>query len=147
MRTEFRRTVYGVGPYVLRDWFQYAAISETPYPVRHQCVRVRSGNQFQGLRTQCVIGAYVYGAGTSLTSLEGKMANPLMCSLFRINCVLEIEIEQLEEKLDAIQKLEWLNLSTETLSNNYKVKIASKKDQIVGNRSAASQIVAAAIQQ
>ena len=147
MRTEFRRTVYGVGPYILRDWFQYAAISETPYPVRHRCVRVRSGNQFQRLRTQCVIGAYVYGAGTSLTSLEGKMAIPLMCSLFRINCVLEIEIEQLEEKLDAIQKLELLNLSTETLSNNYKVKIASKKDQIVGNRSAASQIVAAAIKQ
>ena len=41
----------------------------------------------------------MYGAGTSLTSLEGKMANiPLMCSLFRINCVLKIEIEQLEEK-------------------------------------------------
>ena len=53
------------------------------------------------------------------------MANfPLMCSLFRINCVLKIEIEQLEEKLDAIKELEWLNLSTETLSNNYKVKIA-----------------------
>ena len=62
----------------------------------------------QRLRTQCVIGAYVYGAGTSLTSLEGKMANiPLMCSLFRINCVLKIEIEQLEEKLDAIKQLEW----------------------------------------
>ena len=104
--------------------------------------------QFQRLCTQCVTGAYVYRAGTSLTSLEGKMANiPLMCSLFRINCVLKIEIEQLEEKLDAIKQLEWLNLSTETLSNNYKVKIASKKDQIVGNRSAASQIVAAAIQQ
>ena len=50
------------------------------------------------------------------------MANiPLMCSLFRINCVLKIEIEQLEEKLDAIRDLEWLNLSAETLSNNYKV--------------------------
>ena len=56
------------------------------------------------------------------------MANiPLMCSLFRINCVLKIEIEQLEEKLDAIKDLAWLNLSAETLSNNYKVKIASKK--------------------
>ena len=64
------------------------------------------------------------------------MANiPLMCSLFRINCVLKIEIEQLEEKLDAIKDLAWLNLSAETLSNNYKVKIASKKAQIVGNRS------------
>ena len=102
----------------------------------------------QQLRTWCVISAYVYGVGTSLTSLEGKMANfPLMCSLFRINCVLKIEIEQLEEKLDAIKELAWLNLSTETLSNNYKVKIASKKAQIVGNRSAASQVIAAAIQQ
>ena len=99
----------------------------------------------QQLRTWCVISAYVYRAGTSL---EGKIANfPLMCSLFRINSVLKIEIEQLEEKLDGIKQLAWLNLSAETLLNNYKVKIASKKAQIVGNRSAASQIVAAAIQQ
>ena len=55
----------------------------------------------QQLRTWCVISAYVYEAGTSL---EGKMANfPLMCSLFRINSVLKIEIEQLEEKLDGIK--------------------------------------------
>ena len=100
---------------------------------------------FQQLSTWCIISAYVYGVGTSL---EGKMANfPLMCSLFRINSVLKIEIEQLEEKLDGIKELAWLNLSAETLTNNYKVKIASKKAQIVGNRSAASQIVAAAIQQ
>ena len=76
------------------------------------------------------------------------MANfALMCSLFSINSVLKIEIEQLEEKLDGIKSLAWLNLSAETLTTNYKVKIASKKAQIVGNRSAASQIVAAAIQQ
>ena len=52
---EFRCTVYGVGPYILRDWFQYAAVSETPYPVRHRCVHVRSGNQSPyPVRHRCV---------------------------------------------------------------------------------------------
>ena len=70
-----------------------------------------------------------------------------LCSLFRINCVLEIEIQQLEDKLDGIKSLSWLNLSTETLTTIYKSKIASKKDNIVRNRSAAALMVAAAIQQ
>ena len=84
----------------------------------------------QQLLTWSVISAYMYGAGTSL---EGKMANfPLICSLFRINVVLKIEIEQLEEKLDLIKEMAWLNLSAETLTNNYNVKIACKEAQIVG---------------
>ena len=67
----------------------------------------------QQLHTWCIISAYVYGAGTSL---EGKMANfSLMCSLFKINSVLKIEIEQLEEKLDGIKQLAWLNLSADTV--------------------------------
>ena len=76
------------------------------------------------------------------------MANfVLMCALFRINSVLSIEIEQLEDKLQLIKELGWLNLSVETLTDHYKAQISSKKAQIIGNRSAASNIVAAAIQQ
>ena len=119
--------VYGVGPYILRDWFQYVAVSETPYPVRHRCVRVRSGNQ-SGKTT--------------------KMANfQSMCSFFRINCVLRIEIDQMEEKLKFIKEVDWLNLSVERLTDDYKYKIATKKAQIIGNQAAASNIVAAAMQQ
>ena len=62
--------------------------------------------------------------------------------------MLKIESDQSEEKLDGIKQLAWLHLSAETLSNNYKVKISSKKAQISWKfRSAPSQIVAAAIQQ
>jgi len=119
--------VYGVGPYILRDWFQYAAVSETPFPVRHKCVRVRSGNQ-SGKTT--------------------KMANfQSMCSFFRINCVLRIEIDQMEEKLKFIKEVDWLNLSVERLTDDYKYKIATKKAQIIDNQAAASNIVAAAMQQ
>ena len=71
----------------------------------------------------------------------------LMCVLFRINSVLSIEIEQLEDKLQVIKELGWLNLSVETLTDHYKAQIASKKAQIIANISAASNIVAAAIQQ
>ena len=118
---------YGVSLYILRDWFQYAAISETPYPVHHKCVRVRSRNQ-SGKTT--------------------KMANfKSMCSFFRINCVLRIEIDQIEEKLNFIKEVEWLNLSVERLTDDYKYKIATKKAQITDNQAAASNIVAAAMQQ
>ena len=71
----------------------------------------------------------------------------LMCALFKINSVLSIEIEQLEDKLQVIKELGWLNLSVETLTDHYKAQIASKKAQIIANRSQASNIVAAAIQQ
>ena len=117
---------YGVSPYILHDWFQYAAISETPYPVHHKCVRVWTRNQSGGKTT--------------------KMANfQSMCSFFRINCVLRIEIEQLEEKLKFIKQVEWLNLSVERLTHDYNCKIATKK--IIDNQAAASNIVAAAMQQ
>ena len=118
---------YGVSPYILGDWFQYAAVSETLYPVHHKCVHVRSGNQ-SGKTT--------------------KMANfQSMCSFFRINCVLRIEIDQMEEKLKFIKEVEWLNLSVERLTHDYKYKIATKKAQIINNQAAASNIVAAAMQQ
>ena len=77
----------------------------------------------------------------------------LMCALFRINSVLSIEIEQLEDKyqledkLQVIKELGWLNLSVETLTDHYKAQITSKKAQIIANRSQASNIVAVAIQQ
>ena len=75
------------------------------------------------------------------------MANfALMCALFRIYSVLSIEIEQLEDKLQVIKELGWLNLSVETLTVHYKAQIASKKAKIIANRSAASNIVAAALQ-
>ena len=74
--------------------------------------------------------------------LQGKMAN-----FFRINCVLRIEIEQLEEKLKFIKQVEWLNLSVERLTHDYNCKIATKKAQIIDNQAAASNIVAAAMQQ
>ena len=75
------------------------------------------------------------------------MANfALMCALFIINSILSIEIEQLEDKLQVIKELGWLNLSVETLTDHYKAQIASKKAQIVANWSAAFNIVAAAIQ-
>ena len=106
MRTEFRRTVYGVGPYILRDWFQYGAISETPYPVHHRCIHVRSGNQSGGKKWQTF-----------------KECVPF----FRVNCVLRIEIEQMEEKLKFIKENEYLNLSVERLSNHYNYNIATKK--------------------
>ena len=77
-----------------------------------------------------------------------RMANfALMCALFRINSILSIEIEQLEDKLQVIKELCWLNLSVEILTEHYKAQIASKKAQIIANRSAASNIVTAAIQQ
>ena len=58
----------------------------------------------QQLCAWCVISAYVDGAGTSLEGKTTKMANfQAMCSFFRINCVLRIEIEQLEEKLKLIK--------------------------------------------
>ena len=77
-----------------------------------------------------------------------RMTNfTLICALFRINSVLSIEIEQLENKLQVIKELGWLNLSVETLTDHYKAQIASKKAQIIANRSQASNIVAAAIQQ
>ena len=118
---------YRVSPYILHDWFQYAAVSEIPYPVRHKCVRVRSGNQ-SGKTT--------------------KMANfQSMCSFFRINCVLRIEIDQIEEKLNFIKEVEWLNLSVERLTDDYKYKLATKKAEIIDNQAAASNIVAAAMQQ
>ena len=115
---------YGVSPYILHDWFQYAAVSETPYPVHHRCVRVRTGKPVR------------------------KMANfHVMCCLFRSNSVLTIEIEQLEEKLELIKQVGWLNLSIERLIHDYHCQIASKKAQIIDNKSAASNIVAAAMQQ
>ena len=118
---------YGVSLYILRDWFQYVAVSETPYPVRHKCVHVRSRNQ-SGKTT--------------------KMANfQSMCFFFRINCVLRIEIDRMEEKLKFIKEVEWLNLSVERLTHDYKYKIATKKAQIIDNQAAASNIVAAAMQQ
>ena len=126
MRTEFRRTVYGVGLYILHDWFQYAAISETPYPVLHRCVRVRSGNQ---------------SGGKKMANFQG------MCAFFRVNCVLRIELEQMEEKLKFIKENEYLNLSVERLSNHYNYNIATKKAQIIQNQAAASNIEAAAMQQ
>ena len=102
----------------------------------------------QRLRTRCVISAYVYGVGTSLEGKTTKMANfQSMCSFFRINCVLRIEIEQLEEKLKFIKQVEWLNLSVERLTQDYNCKIATKKAQIIDNQAAASNIVAAAMQQ
>ena len=76
------------------------------------------------------------------------MANfDLMCSFFRINSVLRIEIEQLEDKLQLIKQVEWLNLSVERLTHDYNCQIASKKAQIIDNKAAASNIVAAAMQQ
>ena len=119
---------YRVSPYRLRDWFQYAAISETPYPVHHKCVRVQSGNQSGGKNHQ-----------------NGKLSVNVL--FFRINCVLRIEIEQLEEKLKFIKQVEWLNLSVERLTHDYNCKIATKKAQIIDNQAAASNIVAAAMQQ
>ena len=118
---------YGVSPYILRYWFQYAAVSETPYPVRHKCVRVWSRNQS--------------GKNTKMANFQS------MCSFFRINCVLGIEIDQMEEKLKFIKEAEWLNLSVERLTQDYKYKIATKKAQIIDNQAAASNIVAAAMQQ
>ena len=70
-----------------------------------------------------------------------------MCSFFRINCVLRIEIDQTEEKLNFIKEVKWLNLSVERLTDNYKYKLATKKAQIIDNHTAASNIVAAAMQQ
>ena len=103
---------------------------------------------FQRLRPRCVISVYVYGPGTSLQGKTTKMANfQSMCSFFRINCVLRIEIEQLEEKLKFIKQVEWLNLSVERLTHDYNCKIATKKAQIIDNQAAASSIVAAAMQQ
>ena len=47
-----------------------------------------------------------------------------MCCLFRSNSVLTIEIEQLEEKLELIKQVGWLNLSIERLIHDYHCKIA-----------------------
>ena len=69
-----------------------------------------------------------------------------MCTLFRVNCVLRIEIDQMEEKLKFIKENQYLNLSVERLSNHYNYNIARKKDQIIQNEAAASNIVAAALQ-
>ena len=70
-----------------------------------------------------------------------------MCTLFRVNCVLRIEIDQMEEKLKFIKENQYLNLSVERLSNNYNYNIATKNAQIIQNEAAASNIVAAALQQ
>ena len=70
-----------------------------------------------------------------------------MCTLFRVNCVLRIEIEQMEDKLKFIKANEYLNLSVERLSKHYNYNIATKKVQILQNQAAASNIVAAAMQQ
>ena len=77
-----------------------------------------------------------------------EMANfHVMCCLFRAYSVLTIEIEQLEEKLELIKQVGWLNLSIERLIHDYHCQIASKKAQIIDNKAAASNIVAAAMQQ
>ena len=70
-----------------------------------------------------------------------------MCTLFRVNCVLRIEIDQMEEKLKFVKENQYLNLSFERLSNHYNYNIATKKAQIIQNEAAASNIVAAALQQ
>ena len=70
-----------------------------------------------------------------------------MCTLFRVNCVLRIEIDQTEEKLKFIKENQYLNLSVERLSNHYNYNIATRKAQIIQNEAAASNIVAAALQQ
>ena len=70
-----------------------------------------------------------------------------MCSLFGLNCILRIEIEQMEHKLKFIKEKQYLNLSVERLSNHYNTSIATKKAQIIQNEAAASNIVAAALQQ
>ena len=76
------------------------------------------------------------------------MANfHVMCSLFRSNSVLTIEIEQIEEKLELIKQVGWLNLSIERLIHDYHCQIASNRSQITDNKAAASNIVAAAMQQ
>ena len=76
------------------------------------------------------------------------MANfQAMCSFFRMNCVLRIEIDQMEEKLKFMKEKQYLNLSVERLSNHYNYNIATKKAQIIQNQAAASNIVAAAMQQ
>ena len=51
------------------------------------------------------------------------------------------------EKLNFIKEVEWLNLSVERLTDDYKYKITTKKAQIIDNQAAASNIVAAAMQQ
>ena len=53
----------------------------------------------------------------------------------------------MEEKLKFIKEVEWLNLSVERLTHDYKHKIATKKAQIINNQAAASNIVTAAMQQ
>ena len=70
-----------------------------------------------------------------------------MCTLFRVNCVLRIEIDQMEEKLKFIKENQYLNLSVEGLSNHYNYNIATNRAQIIQNEAAASNIVAAALQQ
>ena len=50
-----------------------------------------------------------------------------MCTLFRVNCVLRIEIEQMEEKLKFIKEKQYLNLSVERLSNHYNYKHSYKE--------------------
>ena len=70
-----------------------------------------------------------------------------MCTLFRVNCVLRIEIDQMEEKLKFIKENQYLNLIVERLSNHYNYNIATKKAQIIQNQAAASNIVAAALLQ
>ena len=57
---------------------------------------------FQRLRTRCVIGAYVYGAGTSLEGKNGKLQG--MCTLFRVNCVLRIENRANGRKIEIYQR-------------------------------------------
>ena len=53
----------------------------------------------------------------------------------------------MEEKLKFIKENEYLNLSVERLSKYYNYNIATKKAQIIQNEAAASNIVAAAMQQ
>ena len=69
-----------------------------------------------------------------------------MYALLRINCVLRIEIDQIQEKLQRIKELGYLNLSVDTIMKHYRAQIDLKQGQIDANRSAADNIVAAALQ-
>ena len=97
------------------------------------------------LHDWCITSAYMYRV--VIHSREGKTSNfSLMCTLFRINAVLRIKIDQLEEKLEAIKTVDWLNLSVESVISHYKAQIVSKQSQYNSNRSAADQILVTALQ-
>ena len=69
----------------------------------------------------------------------------LMCGYFRANAVLAAEIEQLENYIEGLQRLSWLNLSVDTLVRHYRARINRKQNQIEANKLAASEIVANSI--